>query len=156
MTSLFGRTRVGGNYTLRIVSVWFSISVSNYQKHLREKRFYLAYTSMSLSIMNQGRNLESEMEAKTMKECRCLFFMTCSVSLLKLQLKFTFLRVASPTLGWTLLHQSLSKKMPHRLAYGPLLWRHFFELRLTFFKMTQACVKLTKNSPAQEVIFRSQ
>lgn len=117
--SPFGGTRVGGIYTLRVVSVWFSISVLNYQKHLGEKRFYLAYTFISLSIIERSQDMNSRQEpivteAKTMEECCCLFLITCSVCLLKL--KSTCLRVASPTLGWTLSHQSLIKKMPHKLA----------------------------------------
>ena len=34
-------------------------------------------------------------------------------------------RLAPPTMGWALPHQSLIKKMPCRLAYSLVLWRHF-------------------------------
>lgn len=36
--------------------------------------------------------------------------------------------MAPPAMGWALPHQSLTKRMPYRLACSPLLWRHFLNL----------------------------
>ena len=32
--------------------------------------------------------------------------------------------MAPPTMGWTLPHQSLIKKLPYRLAYSRVLWSY--------------------------------
>jgi hypothetical protein len=48
----------------------------------------------------------------------------------------------SPRMGWALLHQSLMKKMPCRLAHSLILRRHF-STGIPSSQMTLACVKLT-------------
>jgi hypothetical protein len=36
--------------------------------------------------------------------------------------------MAEPKMSWALLHQSLIRKIPCRLAYSSVLWRHFLNL----------------------------
>jgi hypothetical protein len=46
------------------------------------------------------------------------------LSLLLIQLRITHPGVISPTMDWALPSQSLTKKMPYRLAHSPTLLRH--------------------------------
>ena len=47
--------------------------------------------------------------------------------------------MAPPTMGWALAHPSQIKKMPYRLAYSLILWRHF----LNSSQMTSTYAKPT-------------
>ena len=76
--------------------------------------------------LQQSRNLEAGADAEATEEC-CLLAcspMACSTCFI-IKLGTTSPGVAPPTMGWALPHQSLIKKMPHRLAYSPILWRCF-------------------------------
>lgn len=44
---------------------------------------------------------------------------------LPIELTTTRPGIAPPIVAWALPHQSLAKKMPHRLAYILILWSHF-------------------------------
>lgn len=59
-------------------------------------------------------NQEAEIETEAMKEC-CYWLVP----------RTTITGVVPPTMGWTLLYQSLIMKMTYRPAYSPVLWRHF-------------------------------
>jgi hypothetical protein len=58
----------------------------------------------------------------------------------------TCLGMTPPTVVQSLPDESLSKKMPYRFPYRPLLWRHFLSWGFPFQK-TGASVKLTRISP---------
>ena len=54
-----------------------------------------------------------------------LLIMICSVCSLT-QPRTTSLGMQPHTMAWVLTHQSLIKKMSYRLAYSPILRRHYF------------------------------
>jgi hypothetical protein len=67
-----------------------------------------------------GRNTRQELKvgakAETVEKC-CFPGL---ISLLACITQVHLPRVAPPTVGWALIHQSPIKKMPHRLAYRPV------------------------------------
>lgn len=57
--------------------------------------------------------------------------------------------VAPSTVVWTLPHQSLINKMPHRFAYRLVLWKIFFNSSLLFSNHCRLCqvgIKLTRGN----------
>ena len=69
----------------------------------------------------QGRNKEAGADAEAM-ERGCLLACTACFSI---EPRITSPGVAPSTMAWALPHQSLTKSVPYRLAYSPILWRHF-------------------------------
>ena len=67
--------------------------------------------------LKQSKNLEAGADAEAMEECCLLVLLPRICSVFLIECKTTSLGMASPTKGWFLLHQSLIKKMPYRLAY---------------------------------------
>lgn len=70
----------------------------------------------------QGRDLEEGADTEAMEECYLLAHSTC----FHIEPKTTSPEITSPMMGWTLPHQLHMKKMSYRLAYSPILQRHFF------------------------------
>lgn len=54
-----------------------------------------------------------------------------------------------PTVSWNPSHGIFVKKMPHRLAYKLIGWRHIFSLE-TLFPDGLACVNLTRQTNKQQ------
>lgn len=70
--------------------------------------------------------------------CLVLFFLIWS--------RMTCSRLALSTVIWASSHQSLTKKMPDRLASWPVLWRHFLNWEILFSNDSNLChvgIKLT-------------
>jgi hypothetical protein len=44
--------------------------------------------------------------------------------------------MAPSTMGWTLLNQSLIKKLYYRLDYRPVLWKHFLNWESAFLTLS--------------------
>ena len=56
--------------------------------------------------------------------------------------------MAPPTMGWALPYQSLIKEIPYRLAYSPILWRHFLNwgfLLSDDFSLCQLDIKMSQH-----------
>ena len=73
----------------------------------------------------QGRNLEAGAGAEAMEGC-CL--LACSSWLVQpafLQNPGPQPEIASSTMDWALSHLPAINKMPYKLAYSLILWRHF-------------------------------
>jgi hypothetical protein len=87
------------------------------------ERVYLAYTSTSLFITegSQDRNLQLGADAEAMEGC-C--FIACSAHFL-IEPRTPSPGVTPSSIHWVLSHQSLTKKMPYRLACSPILWKQF-------------------------------
>jgi hypothetical protein len=81
---------------------------------------------------HEGRNSHSrKMEEELMQRAwkvmlNDLVLIACSACFL-IEPRTTSSGMAIPTMGWALPCQSLVKKMPYRLAYGPVLWRQFLK-----------------------------
>jgi hypothetical protein len=91
-------------------------------------------------------NLEAGADAGAIEEC-CL--LACSHGLLSL---LSYRTQDYQPLGdtiimiWGLPHQSLIKKIPYRLAYSPILWRHFINSGHHLsqdFSLCQVAIKLS-------------
>jgi hypothetical protein len=103
------------------------------QKQIGQGRISSAYTDISLSITKE---ITTETQVVQNPEgrrcCGChrgvllmgLLSMVCS-DWYHTEPITTRPGMAPPTMGWAFPHQSLTKKMPHRLAYSPTFWRHF-------------------------------
>ena len=100
--------------------------------------------------LKPGRNQETGTDAEAM-EGRCL--LTCSLCLSQP----AFLQnPGPPAQGWhhpqstgPSPHQSLIKKMPHRLSYTAWSYGNIFSTEAPSFQITLACVKLTQHQPGQ-------
>lgn len=119
------------------------------QKKAREGRVYWAYTSILQSIIegrqdknSNGRNLEAGAEEKTVEACSLLTGSTCLAQLVFLELRTTSSGVTSPTMCWSLPHQSVIKEILstgtlqyriYKLAYSSFLWRLFLNWGFYFF-----------------------
>lgn len=55
-------------------------------------------------------------------------------------------RPRPPARGWHLPHQSLRKRLPYRLHYRPILWRHFSKIPSSWIRLRSVCVKFTKKT----------
>ena len=72
--------------------------------------------------LKHGRDPEAEADAEAMEGCCFTDLLPTAFSVFFLiQSRTTRPNMATPTMGWALLHQSLIKKM----AYSWILWRHF-------------------------------
>lgn len=93
------------------------------ENNLERKRFISPSPLRSYIITKrrQGRNLGAELKAEKAVEewlLGCSFSMTCSSWLHRV--------------NWTLLHQSLVKTIPHKLAYRLIFMKSLFQLRSLF------------------------
>lgn len=88
---------------------------------LGEERTSLAHASTSLFIeRNWVRNLEAEADVEVMEE-RCS--LTFSLWFL-IAPRITAPGITLPIMGWVVPHQSLTNKMPYKVAYNSVLCRH--------------------------------
>ena len=114
---------------------WVSIAVVKHhdQKQLGKKRFCFSikFSGHTPSLRGdragtQGRSLESGTEAEAVEEdclLACSSWVTQSVFFLY-KLRSTSPGTASSTMGFALPHQSLIKKIHHRLYLGPIWLEH--------------------------------
>lgn len=65
------------------------------------------------------------------------WLMACSAYFLKWA-RTTSPGVAPSAMGWTILHQSLVKKMSHKLSHRPTWWGHFFQLMFSLPQWLQS------------------
>lgn len=87
----------------------------------------------------QGRNLEARTTAEAAKE-HCLWLVhQAFLSLPFCTSRDHLPRVAPLTLSWALPHHSLVKKIPHRLAYGLVLGKHFLSWSTPFPNEASLC-----------------
>jgi hypothetical protein len=92
------------------------------QKQLGEERVILLtlpYISSLSTAVKTGTSTGADTE--TMKEYHFLACSACSL----IEPRTTSPGMAPPTMGWALTHISIIKKMPYRLAYSLIVWRHF-------------------------------
>jgi hypothetical protein len=100
-----------------------------------EEWVYLTNTFTSFSIIegsqdrnsNRTRTRRQELMQRPWRSVAYwLVIMACSTCFL-IKPRTTSLGREPSTMGWALSHKSLikKKKMPYRLAYSPVLWRHF-------------------------------
>lgn len=106
-------------------SLLFQIHVYCYDKHsLSGRGLISSYTSKSQSTDtegSQGMNSRQETEAITVKEHCLLSRSLTQAQHLSPTALTTYLETVPPTVGWTLLYQSIVKKIPHRHSHK-LIW----------------------------------
>lgn len=135
MNRLFEGIHLAEEVVVEFWSVTFVGMKHNDQSNLGRKGFVLwsfhitvHYQRKSGQEFKEGRNLEAGADAEAV-ERSCL---------LACPLTFTYsacchIELKTPTQGWhhsqqtgfPFPSQSLIKKMPFRLAYSPILWKHF-------------------------------
>lgn len=81
----------------------------------------IAHQRKSGQELTKSRNLEAGTDAEAMEGAASWL----AHHGLPIELTTTRPGIAPPIVAWTLPHQSLVKKMPHRLAYILILWSHF-------------------------------
>lgn len=107
------------------------------------KGFRQAYQGQPSTEGNQSRDLGAGTEAEVMKEWSLVCSLGSHLAVFLTTFRMTCLGEALPTEGWVLLHQSATKKIPCRLDYRSVWWRHF--LNWSFFLLdTLGCIRLTK------------
>ena len=90
------------------------------QKQVGEERAYLAYTSISLFIIEGGQDRNSNMAGTWRQKLKGLLLVACSACFLT-EPRTTSPELAPPTIEEPFPHQLLGKKM----FYSLILWRHF-------------------------------
>ena len=102
----------------------------------------MAYTSLSLLIIKEFIRTGTWRQELMQKPCRVLptglFLVACSARP----------RMTPSTMRWAWPHQSLIKKIPYKLAYTPILWRHSLNggsLLSDNSSLCQADIKLTSS-----------
>lgn len=120
----------------------FSIAVINTRTECNLERKVQSIVEESQSRTQPGgKKLKQRLQRNAVPTS---FPMAYSASLL-IQPKTTCLGIVPPTVGLGCSHQSLTKKMFHRLVHRPIWWRHFLKWGFSS-QMTPICVKLINQS----------
>lgn len=118
------------------------------ESNLWRNQFREAYQWQPSTEGNQGWSLAAGTEAKVMKEWSLACSLGSHLAVYLTPFGITCLGEALPVKGWVLLHPSATKKIPCRLDYRSVWWRHF--LNWSFFLLdTLACIRLTKEVKTQ-------
>lgn len=142
-----------------LVRVAIAVMKHRDQKQVGEESVHLACFSTVLFIIkgsqggnsNRGGTLRQEPVERPRRSATHRLTPHCLLSLL-IEPRATSPEIASPTMGRTLLHQSLRKY----LTGCPTAWSHgdLFLVEASSSQVTLACVKLTSNSPAHKLCTR--
>lgn len=117
--------------TQKIVSACLRVTMAAMKHHdqssVERKGFiWLAFPHCCSALKKvrtetQGRNLKTRADAETTEECCLLACLGCSL----IEPRTTSSGVAPLTMGWSLSHRSLIKKVSYKLAYSSILQRRF-------------------------------
>lgn len=106
----------------------------------QEKRAYLIFSLRSSRKVREefkeGRDLEVVPEAETVEQLSLSFRTVLVYFLIALEHLY---RVLGSAVDLALLHQLFIKEMQHRLAYRPVLWKHFLILSFFFQNDSSLC-----------------
>lgn len=110
---------------LRILYLFALYCCDNHKikNNLRRKEFISAYSLKSIMKRCQDRKSRQEPQVRNWSRGLGAASVACSACSV-IAFRTTCLRVALPTVGWTVPHQSLIKNMLHRLAHRPIWWKH--------------------------------
>lgn len=113
------------------------------RKSLFGSHFHFTVRSSSVDVRTETQAGQGLGRSWCRGHGRLLLILTCSPFFLR-EPRTTSPRVSLPTMGWALDHQPLIKKMPCRLAWSPVLWRHcIFLIEAASSQVTLTCVKST-------------
>lgn len=130
------------------------------QKHLGDERLISAYSFNPSGKTSQGKDWRQELGVRNRSRVYGEILLFTDLLLLGCLVFFLHLRtvcswMSPPTLGWVLLHQSLTKKMPHVLPIGQA-GGNIFEVEVSSSQMSVILYQFVKTNQHRERVTNGQ